>query len=171
MECDVVRFQNNYEKWIAFVVKIDVYPYLIFLVNLFYFFIPPFVETGWIIKNKDKNNLTRYDFRYADKQGYKVNMEGLSRSFNKEYWNYAKLISGVLRHGMPIAYVVTLVQNLNVEEDNINTWKNGIARALRRYIPDGTTVEKEKCPKCGADLVYEDGCKHCNNCGYSKCGG
>ena len=171
VECDVVRFQNNYEKWIAFVGKIDGKPYEIFSGKLDDFFIPPFVETGWIIKNKDENNLTRYDFRYADKQGYKVNMEGLSRSFNKEYWNYAKLISGVLRHGMPIAYVVTLVQNLNVEEDNINTWKNGIARALRRYIPDGTTVEKEKCPKCGADLVYEDGCKHCNNCGYSKCGG
>ncbi|MGN0032681.1 MAG: adenosylcobalamin-dependent ribonucleoside-diphosphate reductase [Candidatus Limimorpha sp.] len=171
VECDVVRFQNNYEKWIAFVGKIDGKPYEIFSGKLDDFFIPPFVDTGWIIKNKDENNLTRYDFRYSDKQGYKVNMEGLSRSFNKEFWNYAKLISGVLRHGMPIAYVVTLVQNLNVDEDNINTWKNGIARALRRYIPDGTTVDKEKCPKCGADLVYEDGCKHCNNCGYSKCGG
>ena len=171
VECDVVRFQNNYEKWIAFVGKIDGQPYEIFSGKADDFFIPPFVETGWIIKNKDENDHTRYDFRYADKQGYKVNMEGLSRSFNKEFWNYAKLISGVLRHGMPIQYVVTLVQNLNVEEDNINTWKNGIARALKRYIKDGTKVEKEKCPTCGSELVYEDGCKHCNNCGYSKCGG
>ncbi len=171
VECDVVRFQNNYEKWIAFVGKIDGKPYEIFSGKADDFFIPPFVETGWIIKNKDEEDHTRYDFRYADKQGYKVNMEGLSRSFNKEYWNYAKLISGVLRHGMPIQYVVTLVQNLNVDEDNINTWKNGIARALKRYIKDGTKVEKEKCPTCGSDLVYEDGCKHCTNCGYSKCGG
>jgi len=171
VECDILRFQNNYEKWIAFVGKIDGKPYEIFSGKLDDFFIPPFVETGWIIKNKDENNASRYDFRYCDKQGFKVTMEGLSRSFNKEFWNYAKLISGVLRHGMPINYVVTLVQNLNVEEDNINTWKNGIARALKRYIPDGTTVEKEKCPTCGSDLVYEDGCKHCNNCGYSKCGG
>lgn len=171
LECDVVRFQNNYEKWIAFVGKIDDKPYEIFLGKLDDFFIPPFVETGWIIKNKDENGESRYDFRYCDKQGFKVTMEGLSRSFNKEFWNYARLISGVLRHGMPISYVVTLVQNLNVEEDNINTWKNGIARALKRYIPDGTKVEKEKCPTCGSDLVYEDGCKHCTNCGYSKCGG
>ncbi len=171
VECDVVRFQNNYEKWIAFVGKIDGKPYEIFSGKADDFFIPPFVENGWIIKNKDEEDHTRYDFRYADKQGYKVNMEGLSRSFNKEYWNYAKLISGVLRHGMPIQYVVTLVQNLNVDEDNINTWKNGIARALKRYIKDGTKVEKEKCPTCGSELVYEDGCKHCNNCGYSKCGG
>lgn len=170
VECDVVRFQNNYEKWIAFVGKIDGKPYEIFSGKLDDFFIPPFVETGWIIKQKDENNQSRYDFRYCDKQGYKVTMEGLSRSFNKEFWNYAKLISGVLRHGMPINYVVTLVQNLNVEEDNINTWKNGIARALKRYIPDGTKVEKEKCPNCGSELIYEDGCKHCKDCGYSKCG-
>ena len=171
VECDVVRFQNNYEKWIAFVGKIDGKPYEIFSGKADDFFIPPFVENGWIIKNKDENDQSRYDFKFADKQGYKVTMEGLSRSFNKEYWNYAKLISGVLRHGMPIPYVVTLVQNLNVDEDNINTWKNGIARALKRYIKDGTKVEKEKCPTCGSDLVYEDGCKHCTNCGYSKCGG
>lgn len=171
VECDIVRFQNNYEKWIAFVGKIDGRPYEIFSGKLDDFFIPPFVENGWIIKNKDENDHSRYDFRYADKQGYKVMMEGLSRSFNKEYWNYAKLISGVLRHGMPIPYVVNMVQNLNVEEDNINTWKNGIARALKRYIKDGTKVDKEKCPTCGSELVYEDGCKHCKNCGYSKCGG
>ena len=170
LECDVVRFQNNYEKWIAFVGKINNKPYEIFLGQQDDFYLPPFVETAWIIKNKDENNKTRYDLQYVDRQGFKVTMEGLSRSFNKEFWNYAKLISGILRHGMPINSVVNLIQNLNVDEDNINTWKNGIARALKRYIPDGTKVDKEVCPTCGDPLVYEDGCKHCKNCGYSKCG-
>lgn len=171
LECDVVRFQNNYEKWIAFVGKINGKPYEIFSGKLDDFFIPPFVETGRIIKNKDKDDKSRYDFQYTDKQGFNVTMEGLSRSFNKEFWNYAKLISGVLRHGMPINYVVTLIQNLNVEEDNINTWKNGIARALKRYITNGTKIEKEKCPSCHQEtLIFEDGCKHCMSCGYSKCG-
>ena len=170
LECDVVRFQNNYEKWIAFVGKINNKPYEIFLGKQDDFFIPPFVETAWIIKNKDEEGKSRYDLQFADKQGFKVTMEGLSRSFNKEFWNYAKLISGILRQGMPISSVVNLIQNLNVDEDNINTWKNGIARALKRYIPDGTKVDKETCPTCGDALVYEDGCKHCKNCGYSKCG-
>ena len=132
--------------------------------------LPPYVEKGMIIKEKIKGETTRYDFRYSDKDGYEVMMQGLSRSFNKEYWNYAKLISGVLRHGMPIQYVIELVQNLNVEEDSINTWKNGIARALKKYVPDGIIDEKEKCPNCGEKLIFEDGCKHCRNCGYSKCG-
>lgn len=170
LECDVVKFQNNYEKWTAFVGKVDNKPYEIFLGKSDDFFIPPFVETGWIIKNKDEDGKSRYDFQYIDKQGYKGMMEGLSRSSNKEFWNYAKLISGVLRQGMPIAMVVDLIQHLNVDEDNINTWKNGIARALKRYIPNGTVDEKEKCPTCGEPLVFEDGCKHCRNCGYSKCG-
>lgn len=170
LECDVVRFQNNYEKWIAFVGKINNKPYEIFLGKQDDFYLPPFVESGWILKSKDEENKSRYDFQYADKQGFKVTMEGLSRSFSPEFWNYAKLISGILRHGMPISNVVTLIQNLNVDEDNINTWKNGIARALKRYIPDGTKVDKEVCPTCGEALVYADGCKHCKNCGYSKCG-
>ncbi len=170
LECDVVRFQNNYEKWIAFVGKINNKPYEIFLGKQDDFYLPPFVETAWIIKNKDENGKSRYDLQFPDKQGYKVTIEGLSRSFNPEFWNYAKLISGILRHGMPISNVVTLIQNLNVDEDNINTWKNGIARALKRYIPDGTKVDKEICPTCDSPLVYEDGCKHCKNCGYSKCG-
>lgn len=169
VECDVVRFQNNKEKWIAFVGKIDGKPYEIFLGRLENFFVAPFVESGWIIKNKDENDKTRYDFQYVDKQGYKTTMEGLSRSFSPEFWNYAKLISGVLRHGMPITQVVNLIQNLNVEEENINSWKNGIARALKRYIPNGTIDENEKCPNCGSNLVFEDGCKHCRDCGYSKC--
>ena len=170
LECDVVRFQNNYEKWIAFVGKLHGKPYEIFLGKAEDFFLPPYVEKGVIIKEKIKGETTRYDFRYTDKDGYDVMMQGLSRSFDKEYWNYAKLISGILRHGMPIQYVIDLVQNLNVEEDSINTWKNGIARALKKYVPDGMVDEKEKCPTCGEKLVFEDGCKHCRNCGYSKCG-
>lgn len=169
LECDVVRFQNNYEKWIAFVGKINGKPYEIFLGKQDDFYLPPFVETAWITKNKDEEGKSRYDLQFKDKQGYKITIEGLSRSFSPEFWNYAKLISGILRHGMPIANVVTLIQNLSVNEDNINAWKNGIARALKRYIPDGTP-DKEKCPTCGSSLVYEDGCKHCKNCGYSKCG-
>ncbi len=170
LECDVVRFQNNYEKWIAFVGKINNKPYEIFLGKQDDFYLPPFVETAWITKNKDENNKTRYDLQFLDKQGFKITVEGLSRSFSPEFWNYAKLISGILRHGMPISNVVTLIQNLSVDQDNINAWKNGIARALKRYIPDGTKVDKEVCPTCGDALVYEDGCKHCKNCGYSKCG-
>lgn len=170
LECDVVRFQNNHEKWIAFVGKLHGKPYEIFLGKAEDFYLPPYVEKGTIIKEKKESEMSRYDFSYTDKGGYEVIMQGLSRSFNKEYWNYAKLISGILRHGMPIQYVVELVQNLNVEEDNINTWKNGIVRALKKYIPDGTIDEKEKCPHCGEKLVFEDGCKHCRNCGYSKCG-
>ena len=170
LECDVVRFQNNYEKWIAFVGKLHGKPYEIFLGKAEDFFLPPYVEKGVIIKEKIKGETTRYDFRYNDKDGYEVLMQGLSRSFDKEYWNYAKLISGILRHGMPIQYVIELVQNLNVEEESINTWKNGIARALKKYVPDGVVDEKEKCPNCGEKLVFEDGCKHCKSCGYSKCG-
>ena len=170
LECDVVRFQNNYEKWIAFVGKINNKPYEIFLGKQDDFYLPPFVETAWISKNKGEDGKSRYDLQFQDKQGYKVTIEGLSRSFSPEFWNYAKLISGILRHGMPISNVVTLIQNLSVDEDNINAWKNGIARALKRYIPDGTKVDKEVCPTCGDALVYEDGCKHCKNCGYSKCG-
>ena len=169
LECDVVRFQNNYEKWIAFVGKLHDRPYEIFLGKAEDFYLPPYVDKGVIVREKNKGEASRYDFRYTDKGGYEVIMQGLSRSFNKEYWNYAKLISGILRHGMPIQYVIDLVQNLNVEEDNINTWKNGIARALKKYVPDGVVDEKDKCPVCGEKLVFEDGCKHCKNCGYSKC--
>lgn len=169
LECDVVRFQNNYEKWIAFVGKINGKPYEIFLGKQDDFYLPPFVETAWITKNKDEEGKSRYDLQFKDKQGYKITIEGLSRSFSPEFWNYAKLISGILRHGMPISNVVTLIQNLSVDEDNINAWKNGIARALKRYIPNGTQ-DKEKCPNCKESLIYEDGCKHCKNCGYSKCG-
>ena len=171
LECDVVRFQNNYEKWIAFVGKLHDKPYEIFLGNADEFFLPPYVEKGKIIKEKNKGESSRYDFQYLDKGGYPVTIQGLSRMFNKEYWNYAKLISGILRHGMPINYVIELVQNLTVEEDNINTWKNGIVRALKKYIPNGTKMTGHVCPNCGQNtLIYQDGCMLCTNCGHSKCG-
>ena len=165
-----MRFQNNNEKWIAFVGILHGKPYEIFLGKAEDFLLPPYVDKGVIIKEKNEGEAARYDLQYIDKDGYEMLMRGLSRSFNKEYWNYAKLISGILRHGMPIQYVIDLVQNLNVDEDNINTWKNGIARALKKYVPDGLVDEKEKCPKCGDKLVFEDGCKHCKSCGYAKCG-
>ncbi len=169
-EADVIRFQNNYEKWIAVIGKINNKPYEVFTGLAEDFFLPPWVENGWVIKTKVKDEPTRYDFQFKDKQGYKVTFEGLSRSFEKEYWNYAKLISGVLRHGMPIPYVIELISNLTVEEDNINTWKNGVVRALKRYVPNGTTVDKQ-CPECGEEsVVYEDGCLTCKACGHSKCG-
>lgn len=170
VDADVIRFQNNYEKWIAVIGKIDGKPYEVFTGLAEDFFLPPWVENGWVIKTKVKDEPTRYDFQFKDKQGYKVTFEGLSRSFEKEYWNYAKLISGVLRHGMPIPYVIDLVSNLTVVEDNINTWKNGVVRALKRYVPDGTSVDK-MCPECGeTSVVYEDGCLTCKSCGHSKCG-
>ena len=171
LECDVVRFQNNYEKWIAFVGKLHDKPYEIFLGNADEIFLPPFVEKGKIIKEKNKGEASRYDFQYLDKGGYPVTIQGLSRMFNKEYWNYAKLISGILRHGMPINYVIELIQNLTVEEENINTWKNGIVRALKKYVPDGLKLVGKVCPECGqATLIYQDGCMLCTNCGHSKCG-
>ncbi|KAF0131168.1 MAG: ribonucleoside-diphosphate reductase alpha chain [Bacteroidetes bacterium] len=171
LEADVVRFQNNYEKWMAVVGKINGKPYEIFTGKADDFFLPPWVENGWVIREKNKSEKARYDFQFEDKQGYKVTIEGLSRSFNKEYWNYAKLISGILRHGMPLPYAIELVQNLTLDEDTINTWKNGVVRALKRYIPDGTQADGKLCPECGDNksLVYQDGCLTCKSCGYSKC--
>lgn len=171
LEADVVRFQNNYEKWVAVVGRLNGKPYEIFTGKADDFYLPPWVENGWVIREKNKNEKARYDFQFEDKQGYKVTIEGLSRSFNKEYWNYAKLISGILRHGMPLPYAIELVQNLTLDEDNINTWKNGVVRALKRYIPDGTRAEGKQCPECGdqKSLVYQDGCLTCKSCGYSKC--
>lgn len=171
LECDVVRFRNNYEKWIAFVGKLYDKPYEIFLGKAEEFEIPAYVETGTIIREKVKGENSRYNFKFDDKEGYEIIMPGLSRSFNKEYWNYAKLISGILRHGMPIQYVIKLIQNLDCEETSINSWKNGLVRALKRYIPDGTPVSGSVCPNCGQPtLVYVDGCMLCRNCGHSKCG-
>ncbi len=171
LEADVVRFQNNYEKWIAVVGKLNGKPYEIFTGKADDFFLPPWVEAGVVIREKVKGEKARYDFQFTDKQGYKITIEGLSRSFDKEYWNYAKLISGILRHGMPLPYVIELVQNLTLDDDSINTWKNGVVRGIKRYIPDGTKADGSTCPECGSNesLVYQDGCLTCNSCGYSKC--
>lgn len=171
LEADVLRFQNNYEKWIAVVGKLNGKPYEIFTGKADDFFLPPWVEVGVVIREKIKNEKSRYDFQFVDKQGYNVTVEGLSRSFDKEFWNYAKLISGILRHGMPLPYVIELVQNLTLDEDSINTWKNGVVRGLKRYIPDGTKAEGSSCPECGSNdnLAYQDGCLTCGTCGYSKC--
>jgi len=173
LEADVVRFQNDYEKWIAVIGKIDGKPYEIFTGKAEDAFnLPSYVEKGFVIKNKNGDDKSRYDFEYNDKDGYKTTIQGLSRSFNKEYWNYAKLISGVLRHEMPIHLVIDLINNLNLYDEHINTWKNGVARSLKKYIPDGEgMLEDKKCSQCGDPdgLVYEEGCLKCKSCGYSKC--
>ncbi|PLX01308.1 MAG: ribonucleoside-diphosphate reductase, adenosylcobalamin-dependent, partial [Marinilabiliales bacterium] len=173
LEAEVIRFQNNNEKWIAFVGMLEGYPYEIFtgIQDDDIFYIPKTIKKVKILKNKDESGNTRYDFQYTDKQGYKVTFEGLSRLFNPEYWNYAKLISGVLRLGMPIPHVVHLISTLHLDSETINTWKAGVERALKKYIPDGTKAEEEKCDSCNSDhLVYQEGCLICQNCGASKCG-
>jgi len=172
LEADVVRFQNNKEKWVAFIGLLNGQPYEIFTgqqddedgIPL-----PKNVTHGIIIKNVDENGNKRYDFQFENKIGYKTTIEGLSERFNPEFWNYAKLISGVLRYKMPIELVIKLVSSLQLDSQSINTWKNGVERALKRYIQDGT-VAGEKCPKCKSQLIFEEGCLHCPQCGYSKCG-
>lgn len=174
LDCDIIRFKNNNESWIAFIGLLDGYPYEIFtgLQEEDMFPIPKSITKGKIIKNKDEEGNTRYDFQYTDKYGYKNTLGGLSHQFNKEYWNYAKLISSVLRYRMPIVDVVNLVSSLQLDSETISTWKNGVERALKRYIPDGTVAKKgARCPKCGSDsLIYEEGCLKCTSCGDSKCG-
>jgi ribonucleoside-diphosphate reductase alpha chain len=173
LEADVVRFMNHNEKWIAVVGLLNGRPYEVFTGRAEdSFVIPQWVEKGWVIKNKAESGKKRYDFQFLDKEGYRITIEGLSRSFNMEYWNYAKLISGVLRHGMPLPHVVNLVENLNLYSDAINTWKAGVERALKRYIPNGTQAADRKCNNCGDPdgLIYEEGCLKCKSCGNSKCG-
>lgn len=173
LECDVIRFHNGREEWIAFVGLYNGRPYEIFTghptddVLVF----PASVVKGKIVKVKDDGKPSRYDFQYVDSAGYSSTIGGLSHMFDRQFWNYAKLISGVLRNEMPIVDVVNLVHGLQVEEENINTWKAGVERALQRYIPDGTTVERgEACPKCGSNmLIYQEGCPVCANCGHSRC--
>ena len=170
---EIVRFHNDSEKWLAVIGLVDGRPYEIFTGQMKDAFnLPQWVEKGWVTKNRNDDGSSRYDFQYIDSEGYKITIEGLSRSFDKEFWNYAKLISGVLRHGMPIPYVVDLVQNLNLYDDHINTWKNGVARALKRFVPEGTEALDKKCPNCNDPdgLIFEEGCLKCKSCGDSKCG-
>ena len=169
---DIVRFQNDHEKWVAMVGILNGRPYEIFTGVAEDFWIPTWVQKGWIVKTKPDGITSRYDFQFEDRQGYKITIEGLSRSFNKEYWNYAKLISGILRHGMPLPFVVNIISKLHFEVDTINTWKNGVERALKKFIPDGTKAAEHACPKCNDEngLVYQEGCLVCKSCGYSKCG-
>ena len=174
LDCDVVRFQNNKEKWVAFVGLLDGYPYEIFTglqdddEGIVF---PKSVTKGKIIKQTNADGTHRYDFQFENKRGYKTTVEGLSEKFNPEYWNYAKLISGVLRYRMPIDHVIHLVGSLQLKDESINTWKNGVERALKKYVTDGTTVSGQTCPICGQEtLVYQEGCLICTNCGASRCG-
>ena len=174
LEADIVRFQNNKDKWIAFIGLIDGRPYEIFTGfsdDEDGILIPRWVNEGLIIKNRNEDGTSRYDFQYKNKRGYKTTIEGLSHKFNPEFWNYAKLISSTLRHGMPIDNVVNLVNSLQLDSESINTWKNGVARALKRFIEDGTVAKKEKCTNCNSsNLIYQEGCLTCKDCGSSKCG-
>ena len=174
LECDVVRFQNNKEKWVAFVGLLDGYPYEIFtgvLDDEDGIALPKTVTSGHIIKSLDENGVKRYDFQFVNRRGYKTTIEGLSEKFNKEYWNYAKLISGVLRYRMPLTNVLKLIGSLSLDDESINTWKNGVERALKKYVQDGTEAKGQKCPVCGHEsLVYQEGCLICKDCGASKCG-
>ncbi|MEZ4722359.1 MAG: adenosylcobalamin-dependent ribonucleoside-diphosphate reductase [Flavobacteriales bacterium] len=170
LEADVMRFNNEDQKWIAVIGLLNGQPYEIFTGKAEDSFrLPEYVTEGTIIKHKE-NGKSRYDFQYYDKDKYRTTIEGLSRSFDPEYWNYAKLISGVMRHGMPLSYVVHMINNLHLSDDSLNTWKNGVIRALKRYIASGTKAVDAECPKCGEEsLVYEEGCLNCKNCGHSKC--
>lgn len=174
LECDVVRFQNNKEKWVAFVGLLDGHPYEIFTGlqdDEEGIVLPKTVTKGRIIKTVLPDGTKRYDFQFQNKRGYKMTVEGLSEKFNKEYWNYAKLISGVLRYRMPIENVIKLVNSLQLESENINTWKVGVSRALKKYVIDGTEAKGQKCPNCGHEtLVYQEGCLICKHCGASRCG-
>lgn len=174
LDAEVVRFQNNKEKWVAFIGLIDEQPYEIFTGlqdDEDGILLPRSVTRGKIIKNRDEEGNSRYDFQYANKRGYKTTIEGLSYKFNPVFWNYAKLISGILRHGMPIHKVVNTVTSLQLDNETINSWKAGVARALKKYIPDGTVAEGASCGECGSkNVIYQEGCLTCPDCGSSKCG-
>ena len=174
LECDVVRFQNNKDKWIAFVGLKDGVPYEIFTGladDEEGILLPKSVTKGKIIRVVQEDGTKRYDFQFVNSRGFKTTMEGLSYKFDKEFWNYAKLISGVLRYGMPIDQVIKMISTLQMDSETINSWKVGVERALKKYIQDGTVVQGQVCPHCGNPLIFEEGCMHCRECGYSKCGG
>ena len=174
LDADVVKFQNNREKWIAFVGLLNGRPYEIFTGladDDEGIMLPKTVEKGTIIKSYDSDGRKHYDFQFKNKRGFKMTLEGLDSKFEPEYWNYAKLISGVLRYGMPITQVIKLVQEMELNNESINTWKNGVARALKKYLPNGTEVKGQQCPNCGSEtLVYQEGCLLCANCGATECG-
>ncbi len=174
LKADVVRFQNNKEKWIAFIGLIDGKPYEIFTGladDEDGILIPRWANEGVIIKNRNEDGSSRYDFQYQNIRGYKTTIEGLSHKFDPEYWNYAKLISSTLRHGMPIDKIVDLINSLQLDTESINTWKNGVVRALKRYVEDGTQVKGQACSNCNSEnLIYQEGCLTCKDCGSSKCG-
>jgi ribonucleoside-diphosphate reductase alpha chain len=174
LECDVVRFQNNKDKWIAFVGLKEGVPYEIFTGladDEEGILLPKSVTKGKIIRVVQEDGTKRYDFQFVNSRGFKTTMEGLSYKFDKEFWNYAKLISGVLRYGMPIDQVIKMISSLQMDSETINSWKVGVERALKKYIQDGTVVQGQVCPNCGNALIFEEGCMHCRECGYSKCGG
>ena len=174
LECDVVRFQNNKDKWIAFVGLKDGVPYEIFTGladDEEGILLPKSVTKGKIIRVVQEDGSKRYDFQFVNSRGFKTTMEGLSYKFDKEFWNYAKLISGVLRYGMPIDQVIKMISSLQMDSETINSWKVGVERALKKYIQDGTVVQGQVCPNCGNALIFEEGCMHCRECGYSRCGG
>ncbi|MBO4986482.1 MAG: adenosylcobalamin-dependent ribonucleoside-diphosphate reductase [Paludibacteraceae bacterium] len=174
LECDVVRFQNNKDKWIAFVGLKDGVPYEIFTGladDEEGILLPKSVTKGKIIRVVQEDGTKRYDFQFVNSRGFKTTMEGLSYKFDKEFWNYAKLISGVLRYGMPIDQVIKMISSLQMDSETINSWKVGVERALKKYIQDGTVVQGQVCPNCGNPLIFEEGCMHCRECGYSRCGG
>ena len=174
LECDVVRFQNNKDKWIAFVGLKDGVPYEIFTGladDEEGILLPKSVTKGKIIRVVQEDGTKRYDFQFVNSRGFKTTMEGLSYKFDKEFWNYAKLISGVLRYGMPIDQVIKMISSLQMDSESINSWKVGVERALKKYIQDGTVVQGQVCPNCGNPLIFEEGCMHCRECGYSRCGG
>lgn len=175
LECDVVRFQNNKEKWVAFVGLLNGQPYEIFTGlqdDDEGIMLPKTVTRGKIIRHRNADGTSRYDFQFENRRGYKTTVEGLSEKFNPEYWNYAKLISGVLRYHMPIHNVIKLVSSLTLTSDSINTWKNGVERALKKYVADGTEAVGLRCPKCGKDtLIYQGGNLVCKSCGATHSDG
>lgn len=171
LDATVVRFKNSTEDWVSVVGLLHGRPYEVFSGSAKKFFLPDWVKSGWVTKNKYEDGKNRYDFIFEDEDGYKVTVEGLSRQFNKEYWNYAKLISGILRHGMPLQFVIDVVKNLNVDSNAMDSWKKGVVRALSPFVPDNTPVPKEKCDNCGAEgsMMYTNGCHICSQCGATAC--